>query len=188
VAHLPAGELNSDTRYSVAFAAACLPVPLVLALQGPVPDSVYPLIGDLCRGGSAVVVSVPGLQYLPPGTDRVALCDGREVRKILRFQDFSDICSRMMKLRVRFIPALPRGVMESLPGAGDVVSIPGGYEFTYGVLSSTITNLVNLARANSRQIAGLEVVSPGHSELLEELKLEERTGEADLFCAEDLDI
>jgi ABC-type transport system involved in cytochrome c biogenesis ATPase subunit len=188
IAGSSAGNQNRDVRYRIAFAASCLSVPLVTVLQGPVPEEMYPLLEDLCHGGSAVVVSVPELQYLPPGTDRIALCDQQDVRKIVRFQEFSDACSSMMRLRVKFLPALPRAVLESLPGARDIVAVPGGYEFNYGSLSSTINNLVNLARANSRQIAGLEVRPPQHSELLESFIDEDRTGEADLFCAEDLDI
>lgn len=187
-AHRMVRDLSSDDRYTAAFAAACLPVPRVMVLHGPFPVSLHPLLEDLCQGGAAVIAALPELQYLPQTTDRVALCDPRDVRKIIRFQELSDACSSQMRLRVEFFPALPRGVMESLPGARDLVAVPGGYEFRYGGLSTTVTNLVNLARANSRQIAGLEVRPPMNSQLVEYFIGGEETGEADLFCGEDLDI
>lgn len=181
-------DLSFEAGYTAAFAAACLPVPRVMILQGPFPISLHPLLEDLCQGGAAVIAALPELQFLPQTTDRVALCDSSDVRKIVRFQELSDACSSQMRLRVKFFPALPRGVMESLPGARDLVAVPGGYEFRHGGLSSTVTNLVNLARANSRQIAGLEVKPPLNSQLVDYFTGGDETGEADLFCGEDLDI
>lgn len=187
-AHRTLGDLPFEDRYTASFAAACLPVPGVMVLIGPFPVSLHPLLEDLCQGGAAVIAALPQLQHLPQTTDRVAICDQRDVRRIVRFQELFDACSSQMRLRVEFFPALPRGVMESLPGARDLVAVPGGYEFRYGGLSTTVTNLVNLARANSRQIAGLKVRPPMNSQLVEYFAGGEETGEADLFCGEDLDI
>jgi ABC-type branched-subunit amino acid transport system ATPase component len=181
-------ELPEEKRYMAAFAAACLPVPGILILQGPLPGELHPLLEDLCQGGASVIACLPGIEYMPQSADRIALCDVRDVRRIVRFGELSEACSSLMRLQVKFFPALPRAVMESLPGARHVVAVQGGYEFLHGGLSATVTNLVNLARANSRQIAGLEVRSPRISELVEHFTAEEETGEADLFCGEDLDI
>ncbi len=181
-------ELSPDNRYLVAFAAACLPVPDVFVLQGPFSEKLHPLLEDLCQGGCAVIASLPEIQYIPQSADRIAVCDSNDVRKIVRLQELSDACSILMRLHVRFFPALPRAVMESLPGAKDIVAIPGGYEFYHAGLSTAVTNLVNLARANSRQIAGLEVRPPSNSELVEFYATDDEPGEADLFWAEDLDI
>lgn len=183
-----ASGLGPDTRYTAAFAAACLPVPSVMVLQGPFPVGIHSLLEDLCQGGSAVVACLPGVEYMPQITDRIALCDASDVRATVRFNELSEACASMMRLRVKFFPALPRAVMESLPGARDVVAVPGGYEFQHGGLSTAVTNLVNLARANSRQIAGLEVRPPANSRLIEYFTPDEENGEADLFCGEDLDI
>lgn len=181
-------ELSPDNRYLAAFAAACLPVPDVFVLQGPFPDRLHPLLEDLCQGGCAVVASLPEMQYIPQVTGRIAICDSTDVRQIVRLQELSEACSFLLRLRVRFIPALPRAVMESLPGAKDILVINGGYEFHNPSLSAAVTNLVNLARANSRQIAELEVKPPSNAELVEYFTVDDETGEADLFCAENLDI
>ena len=181
-------ELSPDDRYLTAFAAACLPIPDVFVLQGPFPDKLHPLLEDLCQGGCAVIASLPEIHYIPQMTDRIAVCDSDDVRQIVRLGELSDACSILMRLHVRFYPELPRAVMESLPGAKNVLAIQGGYEFRHPGLSAAVTNLVNLARANSRQIAGLEVKPPSNSELLEYFTADDETGEADLFCAEDLDI
>ena len=184
----PVAELPPDIRYRTAFAAACLPVPRVLVLQGPFPVDLHPLLEDICQGGASVIACIPGLEHMPQRTDRIALCDGTDVRRIVRFGELSEACSSMMRLRVSFFPALPRAVMESLPGARDVVAVSGGYEFLHRGLSAAVTNLVNLARANSRQISGLEVRPPSNDELVDHFTAVEDTGEADLFCREDLDI
>ena len=181
-------KLSPDNRYITAFAAACMPVPDVFVLQGPFPDRLHPLLEDLCKGGCAIISSLPEIQYIPQMTDRIAVCDSDDVNNIVRLQELSDACSILMRLRVRFFPALPRAVMESLPGAKNILAIPGGYEFHHPGLSAAVTNLVNLARANSRQIAGLEIKPPSNSELVEYFTVDEEPGEADLFCAEDLDI
>lgn len=181
-------ELSPDDRYLTAFAAACLPIPDVFVLQGPFPEKLHPLLGDICQGGCAVIASLPDVHCIPQSTDRIAICDSDDVRQIVRLGELSDACSNLMRLHVRFIPALPRAVMESLPGARNVLAMDGGYEFRHTGLSTAVTNLVNLARANSRQIAGLEVRPPSNSELVEYFTPDDEPGEADLFCAEDLDI
>jgi ABC-type uncharacterized transport system ATPase subunit len=182
-------RLSPDNRYLAAFAAACLPVPEVFVLQGPFPELLHPLLEDLCDGGCAVIASIPEVQYIPGITERIALCDSEKVRNIVRLQELSEACSILKRIRVRFFPALPREVMESLPGAKDIVAIPGGYEFHHPELSAAVTNMVNLARANSRQIAGLELQPPSVTQLLEYFSDDEdEPGEAGLFCAEDLGI
>lgn len=181
-------SLPPDTRYMAAFAAACLSIPSVLVLQGPCPLELHPLLEEFCRGDGAVVVSVRELGSIPQAADRIALCDGNEVRRIVRFGELASAAAALMRLRVRFFPALPRAVMESLPGARDIVAVNGGFEFFHGGLSAAVTNLVNLARANSRQIAGLEVRPPSVEALLDHLAIDGETGEADLFCGEDLGI
>jgi len=47
---------------------------------------------------------------------------------------------------------------------------------------------VNLARANSRQVSGFELRPPSNSELVKYFTTDDESGEAGLFCAEDLDI
>ncbi len=181
-------ELSPDDRYLTAFAAACLPIPDVFVLQGPFPEKLHPLLEDICQGGCAVIASLPEVHCIPQSTDRIAICDSDDVRQIVRLGELSDACYHLMRLQVRFFPVLPRAVMESLPGARNVLAIHGGYEFLHTGLSTAVTNLVNLARANSRQITGLEVKPPSNSELMEYFTVDDEPGEADLFCAEDLDI
>ncbi|MCD4774586.1 MAG: hypothetical protein K8S15_00880 [Candidatus Aegiribacteria sp.] len=181
-------RLSPDNRYLVTFAAACLPVPDVFVLQGPFSENLHPLLENLCQSGCAVIASLPEIQYIPQSADRIAICDSHDVRRIVRLQELSDACSILMRLHVKFFPALPRAVMESLPGAKDIVAVQGGYEFYHAGLSAAVTNLVNLARANSRQITGFEVRPPSNSELVEFYTTDDEPGEADLFWAEDLDI
>ncbi len=185
---VPVEDLSADLRFITGFAAACLPVPRVLILQGPFPVDLHPLLEDLCDSNSAVVASVPGLEYVPQASQRIALCNKKRVTHIIRFQELADACSSLMRVKVLFFPVLPRSVMESLPGARDIVAVEGGYEFYHSNLSAAVTNLVNLARANSRQIVGLEIKSPSSAELTDFFSDDEDTGEVDLFCGEDLDI
>ncbi|MBD3278594.1 MAG: hypothetical protein GF388_09855 [Candidatus Aegiribacteria sp.] len=181
-------SLTGDMVYTCSFAAACLSAPEVLVFQGPVPVSIHQLLEDLRQSGAAIIAAIPEVDQIPYAADRIALCDSSDVRATVRFQEMAEACSLLMKLKVGFIPTLPRAVMESLPGARNVVSTGGGYEFQHSVISSAVNNLVNLARANSRQIAELEVRPPSNSELLEYFTEDEEDGKADLFCGKDLDI
>lgn len=181
-------SLSREEVYTCSFAAACLSAPEVLVFQGPVPVSIHPMLEDLRQSGTAIIAAIPGVDQIPYAADRIALCDRNDVRATVRFQEMSEACSLLMKLKVGFIPTLPRAVMESLPGSRNVVSVEGGYEFQHSVISSAVNNLVNLARANSRQIAELEVRPPSNSELLEYFTEVEDDGKADLFCGKDLDI
>lgn len=184
----PVEDLSADLRFITGFAAACLPVPKVLILQGPFPVDLHPLLEDLCDSNCAVVASVPGLEYIPQSSQRIALCSKKSVTHIIRFQELADACSSLMRVRVLFFPALPRSVMESLKGAKNITAVEGGYQFNHSNLSAAVTNLANLARANSRQIAGLEIRSPSSEELMDFFSEDEDPGEVDLFCGEDLDI
>lgn len=184
----PVTDLSADLKFITGFASACLPVPKVLILQGPFPIDLHPLLEDLCDTDCAVVASVPGLEYVPHSSKRIALCDENCVARIIRFQELADACSSLIRVRVLFFPALPRLVMESLKGARDIIAVEGGYEFNHSNLSAAVTNLANLARANSRQIAGLEIRSPSSEELADFFSDDEDTGEVDLFCGKDLDI
>lgn len=181
-------SLSTELVYTCSFAAACLSAPEILVFQGPVPGRIHPLLEDLRQSGAAIIAAIPKVDQIPYAADRIALCDSSDVRATVRFQEMAEACSRLMKLKVGFIPTLPRAVMESLPGARNVVSIDGGYEFQHSVISSAVNNLVNLARANSRQIAELEVRPPSSNELLEYFTEDEEDGKADLFCGKDLDI
>jgi ABC-type multidrug transport system ATPase subunit len=181
------GDLAPVDRYLVGFAAACLPVPRVLVLQGPFPVEVHRLLSELCDGGCTIVAAVPGVEHVPRSAERIALCSEDGVFMVLRFQELTEACSNLLRLTIRFLPALSRGVMESLPGARDIVAVEGGYSFHHDNLSTAVTNLVNLARANSRTIVGLEMRPPSVAEIASHLCAAQDDREADLFCFEDLD-
>lgn len=176
------GELKFALRIITGFAAACLPAPEILVLKGPFPWELHPLMEDLCESGCSIIASVPGIEYIPPSTARIAICDGTDVSRILRQGELEEACSQLMRINVAFFPALPRAVMESLSGAKDIMAVDGGYEFHHSNLSAAVTNLTNLARANSRQISGLEIRPPSSTELSELLREEEDDGEVDLFA------
>jgi hypothetical protein len=182
------GDLTPVSRYMVGFAAACLPLPKVLVLQGPFPVEAHRLLSDLCDSGCTIVAAVPGVEHAPRSAERIAICSEDGVATVIRFQELSEACSDLMRLTIRFLPALPRVVMESLHGARDIVAVEGGYSFHHDNLSTAVTNLVNLARANSRTIVGLEMRPPSPAEIASRLSAAKDDREADLFCPEDLDI
>lgn len=184
----PVTQLDPTARYLVGFAAACLPVPSVLVLQGPLPVEAHRLLAELRDGGCTIVVAVPGVEHAPRFAERVAVCSEDGVSAVVRFQDLAEACSDLMRLTIRFLPALPRAVMESLSGAKDIIAVEGGYSFHHDNLSTAVTNLVNLARANARTIVGLEMRPPTPAEIASHLCAVQDDREADLFCPEDLDI
>jgi len=180
---LPAGE-----RQRVALAAACLSLPEVFVVQGSMPHEMHELLESLCQGGCAAVISVGSVRDIPAAADRIALCGPADVENVVGYRQLFEACSEMMRIRVSFFPPLPRAVMESLPGSRDLLAVKGGYEFHHPVLSTAVNNLVNLARANSRQIAELEIRPPAAEELIQYFRAEEEGEEVDLFWGEDLDI
>jgi len=181
------GDLDEVDRYMVGFAAVCMSGPRLLVLQGPFPVEVHRLLSELCDGGCAVVVAVPGVEHAPRSADRIALCTATGVERVIRFQELVEACSDLTRITVRFLPSLPRPVMESLPGSRDIVAVEGGYSFHHGALSAAVTSLVNLARANSRTIVGLEMRPPSPSEIVFHLCALPDDGATDLFCPDDLD-
>lgn len=183
----PVEELDRDDRYILGFASACLPMPMVMVLQGPIPTRMHHLLSDLCDNGCAILVSVTGVAHVPRNAERVALCSPTGIPIILRLQELTDACTVLRRISVRFLPALPRVVMESLSGARDFLAIDGGYSFHHGNLSTAVTNLVNLARANSRTIVGLEMIPPPLDVILDHFAPEADEYGVDLFCPEDLD-
>jgi len=182
----PVEILDRDDRYILGFASACLPMPMVMVLQGPLPIRMHQLLSDLCDGGCAVLVCVDGVEFVPRNAERVALCTATGIPAVLRLQELTEACTALRRISARFLPALPRVVMESLAGARDFLAIEGGYSFHHVNLSTAVNNLVNLARANSRTIVGLEMIPPSLNELLDFLVPEDDEIEADLFCPEDL--
>jgi len=175
-------SLDPARRFITGFAAACLPVPRILVMKGALPPEVYPLMEDLCENGCSVIASVPGIESIPVSAERIAICDKSDVTRILRQSELAEAVSELMRIRVSFYPALPRAVMESLSGSRDITAVDGGFEFHHSNLSAAVTNLVNLARANSRQISMLEVHAPLASEISSELVIDEDESEADLFA------
>ncbi len=181
------GDLGSDDLYRVRFAASCMALPRVMVLEGPVPFDVHPLVSDLCESGCTVVVSAPGVEYIPSSTERVALCTGEGIETVVGYRELVQATAGLVRVRVGFFPSLSRSVLDRLPGATNLLAEEGGFSFHHRSIAAAVTDLVNIARANSRSLVRLEVLPPSPPELAEQFRRSAEPEEGELFCPEDLD-
>jgi ABC-type multidrug transport system ATPase subunit len=185
VAGRPLDTVTEDQRYATGFAAALLHGPQLMVVEGPVPESISSRLDDISDSGRAVVLAVPGIEHIPPGTDRIALCSDRGIAHVVRQSDLADACRKSAEIRVSFYPSLDRRIIEGLPGARGLVAIEGGYRFRHTNTASAVSNLANMARANARSLVGLEIRPPSIRTLVEHFSEEDEPGEAQLLCLDD---
>jgi ABC-type Na+ transport system ATPase subunit NatA len=185
VAGRPLSSITEDQRYATGFAAALLHGPQLMVVEGPVPDFISRRLSDISESGRAVVLSLPGVEHVPPGTERIALCDRSAIAHVVRHSDLSEACRKSAEVRVCFYPSLDRRIIEGLPGARNLVAIEGGYRFRHTNAASAVSNLANMARANARSLVGLEIRPPSVGTLIEYFSEEEEPEEEQLLCLDD---
>ncbi len=185
VARRPLSNITPDQCYATGFASALIHGPQLMVVEGPVPEFISSRLSDISESGRAVVLSVPGVEHIPPGTDRIALCDSSGIASVVRHSNLSEACRRSAELRVSFYPSLDRRIIETLPGAKGLVAIEGGFRFRHANTVSAVSNLANMARANARSIVGLEISPPSLRTLIEFFAEDDEPGEAQVLCLDD---
>jgi ABC-type multidrug transport system ATPase subunit len=181
----PVEELTEEQKFSTGFAAALIHGPQLMVIEGPMPESISGRLADICESGRAVVLSVPGIEHIPHGVDRIALCDSSGIAAVVRQSDLAEACRRCTEIYVSFFPALDRRIVETLHGMRELVAVEGGFRFKPSNTATAISNLANLARANARSLVGLKVRPPSMSSLIEYFTKDEESGEAGLLCLDD---
>jgi ABC-type Na+ transport system ATPase subunit NatA len=187
VAGRPLSGITPDQRYATGFAAALIHGPQLMVVEGPVPEFISGRLSDISESGRAVVLSLPGVEHVPPGTERIALCHGKGIARVVNHSDLADACRKSAEIRVSFYPSLDRRIIEGLPGARSLVAVEGGYRFRHSNAASAVANLANMARANARSLVGLDIRPPSMTTLIEYFDEEDEPDEEQLLCLDDQD-
>ncbi len=160
-------DLPPDAAFATAFALALMHNPSVLIIEPRVPEAFYTHLDAMKEAGKAIVVTGRGLAELPPCTDRVALCTSTDLVRTLVRTELVEAASGASEIRVEFCPALPRRLIEEMPGMEVLQGTETGYRLRHRTPLSAVTWLLTLARANARTVSGLEIRPPSVSDLID---------------------
>lgn len=171
----PVESLADDGAFALGLALALIDNPSVLIVERPVPEGFFGHLEALRGSGKAVVVTGGTLGDLPPCTDRVALCRGFDLVRTVSRLELLDLASRAGEIRIGFFPAIQRSLLDGLPGLESLVSTDGGWRIRSRTQLTALTWLLNIARANARTVASLEIAPAGVSEIIDMLEPVEGT-------------
>ncbi len=160
-------DLPPGLHFPLAFAAALMHNPCVLIIEPRVPEPFFPHLEAMKQAGKAIVLTGTGVADVPPCTDRVALCSSTDLVRTLVRTELVEMTSGACEIRVAFCPAIPRRLIEEMPGMEVVQSLDSGFRLRHRSPLSAVTWLVTLAKANARTIAGLEIRPPSISDMIE---------------------
>jgi ABC-type multidrug transport system ATPase subunit len=159
--------LPPESAFPVSFAAALMHNPAVIVIEPRVPEPFFPHLDALKEAGRAIVATGSGLAALPPCTDRVALCSDTDLVRTIGRTELLEYTARASEISISFCPSITRNLVEEMPGIESLRVHETGFRLRHRSPLSAVTWLVNLARANSRTIASLEIRPPGISTLID---------------------
>lgn len=175
MANAPVESLPDEHAFPLGLALALIDNPSVLVMEKPVPERFFGHLEALRNSSKALVVTGGTLGDLPPCTDRVALCRGSDLVRTVSRLELLDCASRAGEIRIGFFPAIQRSLLEGLPGLESLVSTDGGWRIRSRTQLTALTWLLNIARANARTVASLEMAPAGVSEIIDMLEPVEGT-------------
>lgn len=186
VANIPLEELKMPEIQRTAMAVCMATSPELLVVDCPVHDSLHPRLKTFSKAGKAVLIRASSLGEIPFGVERIALCNENAIVRVVRH---SELLSRAMggaEITVSFYPSLPRTQIETISGIKNLIHRNGKYSFTHGETTYAVTQLMNLARANSRAVIELHIKRMPPSALIKLFEGEkEKQGSANLFNEEE---
>jgi ABC-type multidrug transport system ATPase subunit len=159
-------KLGRQKLYMAGFAAALLHHPLVLVLEGPLPQPVSSLLPSLREAGKAVLSTAIAISEIPVTADRIGLCDQSGIRVTTTTQDLLEACRKLSTIEVSFQPTLARDQIEALPSVQQVTQTPTGFRLGVASIESTLVAIANTARANARRIVELSMSPPSVDQLI----------------------
>lgn len=159
-------RLDTDNAFAAAFASALMHNPSVLVVEPRVPEPFFTHLEAMKDAGKALVLTGSGLDGIPPCTDRVALCSSTDIARTIVRTELVEMTAGACETRVSFCPAIPRRLIEEMPGMEILRSIDSGFSLRHRNPLSAVSWLLTLARANSRTIVRLEIRSPCVADLI----------------------
>ncbi|PIE53337.1 hypothetical protein CSA37_02015 [Candidatus Fermentibacteria bacterium] len=157
VASTPVEDLETPVLQRTAMALAMALSPELLILNCPVHDSLHRRLKEFAAAGNAVLIRASTLGEIPFGVERIALCDRRGVVNVVRHSELRAKSMGGAEISVSFYPSLPRAQLEKIHGLRNLLHKDGSYRFTHSDTIYAVTQIMNLARANSRVVAELHI-------------------------------
>lgn len=163
VSNVPVEELKPQEMQRTAMAVAMASSPELLVVNCAVHDSIHARLKAFARGGNAVLLRAASLGEIPLGVERIALCDKDGVVRVVRHGELLQRAMGGAEISVSFYPSLPRTQLEKIHGLKNLLHKNGKYSFTHTETVYAVTQIMNLARANSRVVAELHIspIPPG---------------------------
>lgn len=163
IAAIPVEELESSQRQRTSLAIAMATSPELLIVDCPVHDSLHAKLKTFSEVGNTVLFRASSLGQIPYGVERIALCNENGISRIVRHSELAAMSMGGSEITVSFYPSIPRKQLESIEGIRNLVHVDGFYRFTHADTVHAITNLMLMARANSRAVVELNLapIPPG---------------------------
>ncbi len=186
VANVPLEELNSPEIQRTSMAVCMATSPELLVVDSPIHESLHSRLKTFARAGNAVLIRTSSLGEIPEGVERIALCDSSGIVRVVSRSELRGRAMGGAEISVSFCPSLPRQQLETIPGIKNLLHRNGLYKFTHGETAFAVTQLMNLARANSRAVIELHISSMPPSALIRLFEGDRgRTSHEGLFTGED---
>ncbi len=144
-------------RCSMAIAMASNPE--LLIVDCPVHYSLFDKLKTFSEAGNTVLFRASSLGEIPPGVERIALCNENGICVTVRHSELAELTIGGAEISASFYPSLPREQLESIAGIRNLMHKDGKFRFTHADTSYAILQLVHIARANSRAIVDLNLSS-----------------------------
>lgn len=156
--NVPVETLTSHELQRTAMAIAMAGEPELLVVGCPVHESLHRKLAVFAEAGNAVVLLALSLGQIPAGAERIALCDSQGIRCIVRHSELASAALGGAEIKVSFYPSLPRKQLEKIEGIRNLINRNGYYSFSHEETTHAVTQLMHIARANSRAVVGLELL------------------------------
>lgn len=157
VSNLSLEELSQPEIQRTAMAVCMATSPELLVVDCPVHDSLHNKLKTYASAGNAVLIRTSSLGEIPSGVERIALCNKNGIVRVVRHSELLSRAVGGAEISVAFYPSLPRTQIETINGVKNLLHKEGKYRFTHSETTYAVTQLMNLARANSRAVIELHI-------------------------------
>ncbi len=162
--------------------------PKLLVVECPVHDSIHAKLKEFSQVGNAVLFSASSLGQIPYGVERIALCDIHGINRTVRHSELAAMSLGGSEISISFYPSIARKQLENIEGIKNLVHVNGFYKLSHANTIHAITQLMLMARANSRAVVELKLSPIPPSALLKmfnSIDIDEIPSPADLFHGEE---
>ncbi len=157
VSNLPLEELSQPEIQEPQWQSAWLPHQSFWWWTARFTTPSIPKLKTYASAGNAVLIRTSSLGEIPSGVERIALCNKNGILRVVRHSELLSRAVGGAEVSVAFYPSLPRTQIETINGVKNLLHKDGKYRFTHSETTYAVTQLMNLARANSRAVIELHI-------------------------------